>query len=234
MPNAVPGDIGTGALPRTGTLTWQQVYTYAVEGGFTAGQEALVATAVAMAESSGRTGVVNKSGNTGLWQIGPAGTKNDAGVGLSSAALKDPLTNARAAHTIYVRAGHSFAKDWAVWKSGAAGRELAKILGAGGLGAAVTGATGAIGDAGSLAGQETGSMLQATGGALADQVQSMQGGVLGQLGTILSWVTTPAKWLRVAYVVGGGVLLVAGVNQMARPITAPVVKGAAKVAKVVK
>lgn len=208
-------------------LTPPQISAYAKAAGFTTPNENFQAVIVALAESGGNTGIVNKSsGNVGLWQIGPKGTRNDAGVGMTAAQLKDPATNARAARTIYIRAGKSWAKDWAVWNNGAAGKEAAKLLGPGWQ-SVIDAAAGGVGDAAGLAGQGTGNILNATGAAVASTVGEMQKGVLGQLGTVLSWLTTPAKWLRVAYVVGGGVLVVAGMQQLAKPVTAPVV-GAVK------
>lgn len=81
--------------------------------------ELVVAVAVALAESGGRTGVVNGIGATGLWQIYPG-----------NPALKDPTANARAAFGKYSANGRAFGRGRAndcLWSAYCSGRYLARI-----------------------------------------------------------------------------------------------------------
>lgn len=190
------------------TLGPTAIKVYAASAGFPA-KELPTAAAVALAESSGRTDVVNGSGNVGLWQIGPKGSANDAGVGKSAAQLKDPLTNAQAAYRIWKRAGGSWAHDWTAYRSGAYKQYLGQATIAPGpneqditdtIGHTIEGAAGDVADATGIT-------------AVADTA-----GQVGKLATILSkggaWVSKPSNWLRVAYVGGGALMVVSGLNMM--------------------
>lgn len=114
----------TGPVPTGGTLNFDQLYNVALQAGFS-DKNAKLAAAVALAESSGRSGVVRDTPDSGdlsygLWQInmignlGPARRKQ---FGLSSnEQLLDPLTNAKAAYRI---SGGSNFSAWSAYKSGA-------------------------------------------------------------------------------------------------------------------
>ena len=106
-----------------GTLSTEQLVALAKQVGFNQ-QNAVVAAAVAKAESGGRSGVVNDNPRTGdlsygLWQInmlGDLGPERLRKFGITSyEQLKDPLTNARAA---YILSGGSNFTPWSVYKSG--------------------------------------------------------------------------------------------------------------------
>lgn len=75
-----------------------QIFNFAEQAGFTA-SEAVIATAIALAESGGNSSIVNSIGATGLWQIYPA-----------QSGSTDPLTNAKQAFAKYSAAG-----DWCPW-----------------------------------------------------------------------------------------------------------------------
>lgn len=103
-------------------LSAAQIAQYAQGAGFS-GDDLVVATAVALAESSGNTGVVGDlaltpGGSVGLWQINlrwhPEYTAEE---------LTDPATNAAAAFKIYTAAGNSFT-PWSTYKNGAYGNHL--------------------------------------------------------------------------------------------------------------
>jgi hypothetical protein len=77
---------------------------YAAQAGFK-GANLRIAVAVALAESSGRTDVVNYLGCVGLWQIYQRMHPK-----WSTAQLKNPAINAQAAYEI-----SSGGKSWAAW-----------------------------------------------------------------------------------------------------------------------
>lgn len=115
----VPGQ----PAPSGGTLSTEQLVAIAKQAGFNQ-QNAVIAAAVAKAESGGRSGVVNDNPKTGdlsygLWQINMIGRLGPARLkqfGISSYdQLKDPLTNARAA---FMLSGGSNFTPWSVYKSG--------------------------------------------------------------------------------------------------------------------
>jgi murein DD-endopeptidase MepM/ murein hydrolase activator NlpD len=109
--------------PTGGTLSTDQLVALAKQVGFNQ-QNAVIAAAVAKAESGGGSGKLNNTPSTGdlsygLWQInmidrlGPSRLKQ---FGISSyEQLYDPLTNARAA---FILSGGSNFSPWSVYKSG--------------------------------------------------------------------------------------------------------------------
>lgn len=113
----------TPPAPTGGTLSTEQLVSIAKQAGFNQ-QNAVIAAAVAKAESGGRSGVVNDNPGTGdlsygLWQINMIGRLGPARLkqfGISSnEQLKDPLTNARAA---FILSGGSNFNPWSVYRSG--------------------------------------------------------------------------------------------------------------------
>lgn len=86
------------------TFTDAQIASVAKSAGFR-GDGLTIAVSIAIAESSGRTDVVNSLGCVGLWQI-----RQSAHPEYSTAQLKDPVTNARAAFKI-----SSGGTDWGAW-----------------------------------------------------------------------------------------------------------------------
>jgi murein DD-endopeptidase MepM/ murein hydrolase activator NlpD len=109
--------------PKSGTLSTTQLVALAKQVGFNQ-QNAVIAAAVAKAESGGGSGKLNNNPKTGdlsygLWQInmiGRMGPERLKQFGISSyEQLYDPLTNARAA---FILSGGSNFKPWSVYKSG--------------------------------------------------------------------------------------------------------------------
>lgn len=184
---------------------------------------------VAMAESSGDDHVVNSIGCVGLLQINqpvhvgshPKWTRKW---------LQDPMHNLAAGLVLYKAAGSKFDGPWLDSRDKGSG---------GGWGQHVSGSGGATqvddpcadikGDAKKYceegqqdpnaeipfdpnAGGEGGSLMN-----LAFEV-----GRLAQVAAKgANWIADPANWVRVAYVVGGGVLAIAAVNMVARPYLNP-------------
>ena len=99
------------------------IYSYATNAGF-AGADAVTATAIALAESSGNANAYNPElaaqalngapdgqGSAGLWQIYQFAHPEFAGEN-----LYDPQTNANAAFAVYSTAGNSFT-PWSTFKA---------------------------------------------------------------------------------------------------------------------
>lgn len=85
------------------SFTYDDLQRFARNAGFTPA-EAVIAAAIAMSESGGKSTAVNpKSNARGLWQITPA--NNDVIHG----DWRDPQVNANAAYAVYKRQG------WSAW-----------------------------------------------------------------------------------------------------------------------
>lgn len=93
-------------------LTAQQIYNLAIEAGFSP-SEATNATAVALAESSGNTTVVNSIGAMGLMQIYDGSYPNASRI----AAMSDPLANMKAAYAKYTASQTTVCGGWWPWAS---------------------------------------------------------------------------------------------------------------------
>lgn len=112
------GGSGTGlitGLPTVGTLTAAQIAGYAINAGFPA-SSIQIATAIALAESSGNTQATNYDTNgtvdLGLWQINSIH-------GYDSTKLLQPAYNAQAAYDI-----SSGGVNWNPWSTYTNGRYL--------------------------------------------------------------------------------------------------------------
>lgn len=115
-------------------LSMAQMEAYARGAGF-AGNDVIIAGAVGMAESSGRTDAINFVPCVGIWQINvrahPEYTIDQ---------MKDPGNNARAAYAVFKSQGW---RAWSTYTSGAYKRYLASATKASG-----SSATAGIGDLG--------------------------------------------------------------------------------------
>ena len=93
------------------TLTMRQIGSYCYKAGFTTKAKLSTAIAVAWAESSGRTDVVNRLGCTGLFQIYvKVHIRNHPT--WTTAAMKQPYNNAKAAYTL-----SSGGTNWRPWEA---------------------------------------------------------------------------------------------------------------------
>lgn len=191
------------------TLTQSQIKLYAAAAGFT--NPSLMA-AIAMAESTGRADVVNSIGCVGLWQINqPVWVKDHPS--WTQAWLKDPAHNAAAAKVVYNAQGLT---AWQAYTNGAYQKFYTGTSSSGTTAttAGLTDIPGQIwdgtkwivgGTAGSLTGSVPGlSAVTDTATAIEDVAKA--GWAAGK------WISTPNNWLRIAYVVGGGVLTVVALN----------------------
>jgi hypothetical protein len=178
-------------------LNATQIAPLAAAAGFKRGTELETAVAVALAESGGRTDAVNRNSNgstdTGLWQINSIH-------GYSSESLKDPATNARAARAIYLAAG----SKWTPWVAYKNGRYLLFYGQAKSAGGAL---------------QTTPEPGRPSGPSLADAIPGATEAkaALDVANRVGAWTAKPANWLRVAYVMVGGMLLVGALLLVAVP-----------------
>jgi hypothetical protein len=209
------------------TLSQAQIAQVARAGGLPGDPD--VWAAIAMAESSGRTDVVNSIGCVGLWQINqPAHVK--AHPTWTVAWLQNPVNNAKAAAVIYRAQGFS---AWEAYTGpdgkGSDGPWRQYYKGSGGSGATPVnwwddfkdgfgkgfdfgpgpedlwdGGTGndpSLSDISGIGDVATGI------GAIAEAVQKTA-----------QWLGNARNWIRVGYVAGGGLLLALGMTIVARPL----------------
>jgi hypothetical protein len=228
------------------TLTYQQIVQVARAGGLPGDPE--VWAAIAMAESSGRTDVVNSIGAVGLWQINQP-------VHISShptwtvAWLQNPINNAHAAHTVYNEQGF---EAWEAF-TGPDGhgddgpwRQYYQQNSSHGVQPAGwwddfwkgfkkgwnTGPGPKLGDPnGEDAPPDLGGALNSAGD-IATGIGTIAEGVV----KAATWLGSARNWVRVGYVLGGGVLVLMGLTIVARPVLQGTAAGrvAASAAKTVK
>lgn len=187
------------------------------------GSRAKEASYVAREESGGDAGIVNEIGAVGLLQIlQPTHVKDHPG--WTVAWLKNPINNLKAGKILFDQAGQKWDGPWLDSRDKGATGGWAQYIGKGSSG----GATQVDDDPCELLkgtpGYEFCVQDNSGGGGGADITDlPAQIGRLAQLAAKAgNWAADPANWLRVAYVVGGGVLAIAAVNVVARPYLRPV------------
>jgi hypothetical protein len=185
-----------------------EIARHAQAAGFR-GADLQTSVAVALAESGGNTdahAVTSREDSRGLWQINVRAHSEFA-----SANLYDPATNARAARAVLRKQG------WRAWSAFTNGSFLLRMPQAG---AAVQSLPLAL---------ETGQIGEGVARE-ATPIDEIEGALAGaKVGAetftrINAWITTPANWARVAYVIIGGALVIGGVLILA----VPMITGAAK------
>lgn len=186
--------------------------------GWTSVGQITVGVAVAYAESGGRPTAtnVNRNGSRdlGLWQI-----NDGAHPWIKGQNWQDPAVNTAAAFRVWREAGGSW-RPWVAYTSGSYRQYLLQ----GKQGADNPQSPGAI------EGDPAFSLNPLDG--IGDAAQSVADAV--KLGAAAAqWLASPHNWLRVAWVAGGGVMILAGLNLAARPLTAPAVSSVKGVAKTV-
>lgn len=228
------------------TLTYQQIVSVARTSGLPGDPE--MWAAVAMAESSGRTDVVNSLGCVGLWQINqPVWVKSHPTWTVKY--LQDPVHNGRAAAVVYAQQGMDAWEGYTGPSgSGTDGpwRAYYQKMSSNSVQSASwwddfwhgfkkgwnTGPGPKVGDSnGSDAPPDLGSAVNGLGdvatgvGTIAEGVQKTA-----------VWLGSAKNWERIAYVVGGGVLVLLGLTIVARPILSgtPAGRVAVKAAKAAK
>jgi hypothetical protein len=179
------------------TLSQTSIKLYAAAAGFT---NPSLMSAIAMAESSGSTTVVNSIGCVGLWQINqPVWVKSHPT--WTKAWLQDPAHNAAAAKVIYDSQGLN---AWEAYTNGAYSKyyngSTPLTAQQAGLVSTLTGGTQ------DLVGQAVNSGIP--GADIASEAESAVTAVWGAG----KWISTPYNWLRIAFVLGGGIITVVAIN----------------------
>lgn len=217
-------------------LSQAQIAMYAQSAGMS---NPVLMSAIAMAESSGNTTAHNPVGlddSYGLWQINMLGAMGPARrreFGISrNADLYDPAVNARAAAKILNSQG---LKAWSTYTSGAYKSYMPKTSSGGVVqadwwddfkkgfkdGFDVGPGPEDLFDGGM---ENDPSLGEALGGAAERDFPGITGvaegvGALGEATVkAAEWMAQPKNWVRVAYVVGGGVLVGVGLYIMASPL----------------
>lgn len=189
-------------------LTQTEIYSLAKSVGLT-DSRAKIAAAVAMAESKGDPNAHNPNppdDSYGLWQInmlGSMGPERRKQLGLSSNQdLYNPATNAKAMKALSQDGGNF--NPWSTYTNQAyqqymsnpvtdQSKSLTFWQKLGLLAAPIPGVGGLVN----------------LGGAAADAVNPMTA-VADALGKTAKWVSNSENWIRVGYVVGGSVVVIAG------------------------
>lgn len=179
------------------TLTQGQIQAVAVAAGL---PNAALMAAIAMAESSGRTDIVNSIGCVGLWQINQP-------VHISShrtwtvAWLKNPLNNATAAKSLLNVQGLS---AWQAYTNGAYLKYYKGTV-----------------PATPNAPQGASDIIMAPINIVTSAADSALGAATGinRVAQVLSsagnWISQASNWVRIGYVIGGIVLAVVGLATIA-------------------
>lgn len=236
-------------------LSASQLKGLAQATGFTDAQSSVMA-AIALAESSGKTDAHNYNPLTGddsygCWQInmlGSLGPSRRASLGISdNALLYDPRVNAAAAKQIYSSSGYT---AWSTYKNGSyklflskaqkATPDLSSITqGSGGwdwnktiaqnLGwaGADTVASNPFTQSITAAGAPVGNALN-TATDSAGQISR----VADAIGKTGNWLSDPTNWLRIGYIVGGGVVAMLALQSLFKPVTSAAAGSVMKAASV--
>lgn len=198
-------------------LSQSQIQMYAQAAGLTPADKW---AAIAMAESSGNTDVVNSIGCVGLWQINqPVHVKNHPTWTVKY--LQDPANNAKAAKTI---AGSQGLSAWEAY------------TGPDGVGSDGPWKEYYKGGSGTTA-EQAGAWWDPLGLADGNVVPGVSdlGDIADTITAAAKWISTPYNWVRIGYVVGGGVLVIAGIGFviqstiLKKAASNPIVQGATSV-----
>lgn len=220
------------------TLTQDQIVQVARAGGLPGDPQ--IWAAVAMAESSGRTDVINSIGCVGLWQINqPVHIRTHPTWTVKW--LQNPVNNAKAAAVIYRQQG------WSGWEAytgpdgkGSDGpwRQYYKGSTSSGGGSTVTPVfdfndpfglwPDDWGDApDSIGGDTLNDWFDTEDGSTDRSIAPGIGDVATGIGTIAEavtksavWLGNPRNWVRVGYVAGGALLVGMGLSIVAKPLMA--------------
>jgi hypothetical protein len=193
-----------------------QIFSYAKGAGLSDAR-AKIAAAIAMAESGGNPSALSNDSDDysfGLWQInmkGSMGPSRRALYGLSkNEDLFDPAVNARVMSAISHQ-GQNFSA-WTTYTSGRYQQFMGATISPASFPIPIpgTGMTGFLPD--SVPGVGTSINV-------LDTVTKVGGAVTNTA----RWVSNPKNWLRVVYVIGGGILVYAAVETLILPYTSKAV-----------
>ena len=200
-----------------------KIAEYAFNAGVTDRNALITAVAIAMAESRGgdpdAVGDVNLQDgmwgpSIGLWQIRSLKAESGKGTTRDATRLKDPAFNAKSMYAI--SSGGKSWNDWTVYNI------KAHVLF---LPVAMAGADTFLAARGTQ--QVVGEVQEA-----ADSAKDMASAVPEALDATYGWIKNRENWIRVAQVMIGGVVIIAGVAYIAKGsvsgVTGAVVKGVVK------
>jgi hypothetical protein len=195
------------------TFSQSEIYTLAIKSGLTPAR-AKIAAAIAMAESGGNPNAHNTNSGTGdnsygLWQInmlGAMGPERRAAYGLkSNDDLFNPTTNAKVMSGLS-KQGQNF-NAWSTYKNGSHTKNLAN---------AVHKDEGSLADniaewTKNLLGQGKDAAVEVVPGAKeAAAVADATVHAVGLAAKTAQWVSNPKNWERIAFVIGGGAIVITG------------------------
>ena len=189
-------------------FTTGQMTALAEKVGFSKA-DAKIMGAIGQAESSGDSNAHNnnpatKDDSYGLWQINMRYHTHKELQIYSNNDLFIPLQNADAAHRIFKSQGFG---AWSTYKNGAYKQYLS--------GATADKATEDKLNQNSFQSSPIG---QAEA-AVTDQASALAN-IANDIGKATIWISTPSNWVRVLYVVGGAVALIAGIAYIAKDTSA--------------
>lgn len=219
------------------TLTQGQIQALAVTAGL---PNAALMAAIAMAESSGRTDVVNSMGMVGLWQISPAHLSEHPT--WTPAWLKNPLNNATAAKTVLQAQGLG---AWEAYTNGAYLKYFKGTVPATGdapqgIGDIIVGGIAGIDGVVSSVVSNPVSAVTDTASGIADGAKGIATGAEALAHVVTAgadWVSKASNWVRIGYVLGGALLVIVGLATIAdKPMleTTKAFLGSGAVKKLVK
>jgi len=200
-----------------------EIYSLAKNAGLS-DSKAKIAAAIAMAESGGNASAHSQDSDDnsyGLWQINMLGTMGPSRRALyglkSNDDLLNPVTNAKVMAAISHN-GQSFSA-WTTYTSGRYKNWLST-----GVNYVNTGfidpSPGGV--AGALAGRFLPGAIENTVGTSLDTLDAIVK-LKGAVENTAHWVSNAKNWLRVAYVIGGGLLVYAGIETLVLPYTSKAV-----------
>lgn len=182
--------------------TLAQLKGLAANAGFS---DPTTAAAIAEAESSGNSTVVNSIGCVGLWQVNSVAWRAQ---GWTVQSLQDPVQNAQAAYAVYQAQGW---QAWTTYTSGAYKKYMPAATSA----------------------KATGGTNTANGG-LGNSTDTTSTSTLSDTENLIQKISDPKFWERVAYVLIGVILVIMALVKMGAQNKSiqTVAKAAGKVAEV--
>lgn len=210
-------------------LNYQQLAKLALDAGWR-GKDAETAVAIAVAESRFDPMATNFKGKDysyGLWQInmiGRMGTDRRAKYGLSSnEALFDPRTNARVAYAIWKDAGGNF-RDWSTYNN-----QTFRVY--------LNGAVFAVKQIqqGKQPDEIPDYSAKPPGDDSYGDTRDIIPNPLDGIGDLVKFMTNQENWLRLAAILGGGILIIMAVFLlMTDTVVGQALKKVGKAGKVLK
>jgi myosin-crossreactive antigen len=196
-------------------FTAGQMTAIAEKAGFNK-NDAKIMGAIGMAESSGDPNAHNdnpktKDNSYGLWQINMRYHNHKELQIHTNEDLFVPFINADAAHRIFKSQGF---KAWSTYKNGDYKKYLSQ--------ADADKATQEELDKNPMESSPIGEALS----GVTDSASAVFE-IANDIGKAAAWISTPSNWLRVLYIVGGGIVIVAGIAYLAKDTAIQGVAGSA-------